>query len=145
MCQKMHESMINAVEMRSLRRMCGISLWDRIRNDEVRDRVGLKESIGARMKKGMLRWFGHVERMNTNRLTYQIYKAEVKGKKSRGRPRLNYHNQIERILSVGEVRSPRNRRACMKRAMTVDDAKVVCRDRVKWGSIISAYPARDPA
>ena len=64
--------MINAVEIKSLRRMCGISSWDRIRNDGVRDRVGSKESIGARMKKDMLRWFVHVEKMNANRLTYQI-------------------------------------------------------------------------
>ena len=45
----------------------------------------MKEIIEARMKNGMLRWYGHVERMNANRSTYQMYKAGVKGKKGRGR------------------------------------------------------------
>ena len=69
----------------------------------------------------------------------------MKGTRRKGsrRPRLNYHNQIERLLSLGEVMSTRNRQACMKKAIIVDDAKVVCGDRVKRPSIISAYSAGD--
>ena len=144
-CQKKHESMINAVEMRSLRRICRVTLADRIRNEIIRARVGLQVSVVERMKKGMLRWFGHLNRMSEERLTNQIYKANVVGTRSRGRPRKTYHQQIESILTKGGIRSLRDRRACMRRLMTVEEAKEVCKDRDKWHSVVSAYPARDLA
>ena len=33
----------------------------------------------------------------------------------------------------------------MKRLMTVDEAKEICRDRRVWRSVLSDYPARDKA
>ena len=143
--QREHESRINAVEMRSLRKICGVTLADRVPNDDVRKRVGLKESVGVKIRRGMLRWFGHVERMQDDRMTKQIYNAKVDGCRSRGRPRLTYHDQINRALEEGDVRSFKNRRACMKRVMNVNEASEVCKDRVMWRSVLSAYPARDLA
>ncbi|GBP70680.1 hypothetical protein EVAR_88855_1 [Eumeta japonica] len=63
--------------MRSLRSMCGVSRKDRCRNSDVRERCGLKEDVVTRVERGMLRWFGHLERMNESRLTKQIYRANV--------------------------------------------------------------------
>jgi hypothetical protein len=40
----------------------------------------------------------------------------------------------------GQVRSTRNRRACMSNLMTVEEAKGVCKDRSKWKKVISTYP-----
>ena len=37
------------------------------------------------------------------------------------------------------------RRACMKKLMTVDEAKVIYRDRSVWRSVLSDYPAMDKA
>jgi hypothetical protein len=37
-------------------------------------------------------------------------------------------------------RSTRNRRACMRNLMTVEEAKDVCKDRSKWKEVISSYP-----
>ena len=45
---------MNAVEMRSLRRICGVSLADRIRNEEVRRMAGTSEDVMVRMKKNVL-------------------------------------------------------------------------------------------
>lgn len=42
------------------------------------------------------------------------------------------HDQIRRVLVDGKVKYSRNRRACMKRLMTVDEAREVCRNRTKW-------------
>ncbi|KAJ0179372.1 hypothetical protein K1T71_005084 [Dendrolimus kikuchii] len=38
--KKEHESRVNAVEMQALRKICGVTLADRVRNTEVRKRVG---------------------------------------------------------------------------------------------------------
>jgi hypothetical protein len=40
-CQKRHQSRVNAVEMRALRSMCGVKLSDRVRNSVIRDKCGM--------------------------------------------------------------------------------------------------------
>jgi hypothetical protein len=40
---------------------------------------------------------------------------------------------------LGQVKSTRNRRACMSNLMTVEEAKAECKDRSKWKEVIS-YP-----
>ena len=93
------------------------------------------------IKKRKLRWLGHVERMDGERLTRKVYIEEVSGKRKRGRPRKTWVDQIEEYLKDGNVRSRKNRRTCMKACMRMSEAKVVCQDRVVWRSIIAAYPA----
>lgn len=39
-----------------------------------------KEDVMTRIKKGMLWWFGHVERMEERKVTKDIYGAEVEGR-----------------------------------------------------------------
>ncbi|KAJ0175498.1 hypothetical protein K1T71_008657 [Dendrolimus kikuchii] len=58
-----------------------------------------KESVGVKVRKGMLRWFGHVERMHDERMTKQIYNAKVDGCRSRGRPRHTFHDQIDHLCN----------------------------------------------
>ncbi|GBP88327.1 Cysteine dioxygenase type 1 [Eumeta japonica] len=72
-----NESRVNAVEMRSLRSMCGVSLKDRRRNSDVRERCGLKEVVVTRAERGTLRWFGYLERRNESGLTKQIHRANM--------------------------------------------------------------------
>jgi hypothetical protein len=133
-----------AVGMRSLRRIANVGLTDRTRKERVREMCGLKWSIVERMKVNKLRLFGHMERMNDERMTKIIYRAERMGERSRGRPRMGWVEGIESILKEG-VRNTKCRRACMGACMRVEEAKDVCRDRTKWRSILSAYPARDMA
>lgn len=54
-CQKGNESSIDAVEMIFLRKICGVTLADQVRNNK-------SETDGVKMSKGMLRWFRHIER-----------------------------------------------------------------------------------
>ncbi|CAG4947225.1 unnamed protein product [Parnassius apollo] len=114
--QKKHESRINAVEMRSLRSMLVLNRNDRVRNCVIRDKCGMQDDVMTyRIKKGMLRWFGHVERMNEERVTKQIYMADVNGRIGKGRPKKKFIDQIGDILKIGHVKSTLNRRACMRK------------------------------
>ncbi|GBP70539.1 hypothetical protein EVAR_47922_1 [Eumeta japonica] len=52
--QKKNESRINAVEIRSLRSMCGVSRKDRCRKSDVRERCGLQEDVVTRVERGSI-------------------------------------------------------------------------------------------
>jgi hypothetical protein len=53
---------------------------------------------------------------------------------------LNLCGKCGEFLRMSQVKSTRNRRACMRNLMTVEEAKGVCKDRSKWKEGISAYP-----
>jgi hypothetical protein len=84
------------------------------------------------------------ERMNGERLTKIIYKAARMSERERGRHRIEWMEGIENILIKG-MRNRSCRRYCMRASIRVEKAKDVCMVRVKWRSIIPAYPARDIA
>ena len=54
---------LNVFEMRCLRSMAGVTRLDRIRNEEVRRRMGVGRELAAQVDRSVLRWFGHMERM----------------------------------------------------------------------------------
>ena len=43
----------------------------------------------------MLRWFGHVERIDDYRMARRVLMAEVSGGRVRGRPRLGWMNGVK--------------------------------------------------
>ena len=92
---------MNAVEMPYLRRICGVSLAGRIRNEEVHRMAGTSEDVTVRMKKNVLSW--HVERMSDERMAKKIYDGKVSGERGRGRPRLTFKNTVSKILEDGHV------------------------------------------
>jgi signal recognition particle GTPase len=63
-------------------------------------------------------------------LKKEIYKLKIELQ--------TFLDQIGEVLEMGPVKSIRNRRACMRNLMTVEEAKVVCKDRSKWKKLISA-------
>ena len=102
--------------------------------------AGTSEDVTVRMKKNVLSLFGHVERMTDERMAKKIYDGKVSCKRGRGRPRLTFENTVSKILEEGHVKSMRTlRRACMKRFITVDEAKGVCRDHIVWRSVLSDH------
>ena len=55
---------VNVLEMKCLRSLVGVSRMDRVRNKDVRRRVGIERELAIRADQRVLRWFGLVERMD---------------------------------------------------------------------------------
>jgi hypothetical protein len=53
-------SRMGVMRMKCMRIMCGVSIMDRVRNEEVWRRCGSEQTIGERMDIKVLRWYGHV-------------------------------------------------------------------------------------
>ena len=63
---------LNVFEMKCLRSMTGVFQLDRVRNEVVRARTGVRRELAVRVDMNVLRWFGHVERMDNERLLKKV-------------------------------------------------------------------------
>ena len=71
---------------------------DRIRNEEVRMRAGIEMELASRADQRVLRWFGHVQRMDDYRIARRVLMAEVSGGRVLGRPRLSWMDGVKKAL-----------------------------------------------
>ena len=60
---------VNVLEMKCLRSLVGVSRMDRVRNEKVRRRTGIKRELASRTDKRVLKVFGHAERIDEYRMT----------------------------------------------------------------------------
>ncbi|XP_057532812.1 uncharacterized protein LOC130810692 [Amaranthus tricolor] len=91
--EKIFEHKMEVTKMRMLRWMCGHTLMDRIRNQEFRDKLGVAP-ISGKMQENRLRRFGHVQRKTFDAPVRRVESIIVKGKRSRGRPKRTWDEQI---------------------------------------------------
>ena len=77
-----------------LRWMCGVSLKDKVPTVELRRRLGV-EGVVEVMKRGRLRWFGHVERKEVDDWVSACRKFEMAGNRGRGRPRMTWRARLD--------------------------------------------------
>ena len=101
---------VNVLEMKCLRSLVGVSRMDKVSNEEVRRRTGIEREVASRADQRVLRWFGHVERMDEYRMARRVLMAEVSGGRLRGRPRLGWKDGVKVALG--------------NRGMTVEAAKI---------------------
>ena len=71
---------------------------DGVRNEEVRRIAAIGILLANRADQRELRWFGHVERMNVNRIARRMFMVEVSGGRVRGRPRLGWMDGVKAAL-----------------------------------------------
>ena len=83
----------------------------------LRRRAGIEMDLASRADQRVLRWFGHVERMDDYRMTRRVLMAEVSGRRVRGRPRLGWMDGVKVALG--------------NRGMTVEAARQCAKDRKK--------------
>ena len=91
------EKILETTEMRMLRRIIGVSLRDKKRNDESRKELEVC-IITAKARENRLRWFGHLHRADYGKPAKDIMSLEVKGKRGRGRPRTRLKDNIKRDM-----------------------------------------------
>ena len=75
---------VNVLEIKCLKSLVGVSRMDRVRNEEMRRRAGIERELTSRVDQRVLRWFGHVERMDEYRKARRVLTAEVSGGRVRG-------------------------------------------------------------
>ena len=105
---------MNVLEMKCLRSLVGVSRMDGVRNEEVRRRAGIERELASRADQRVLRWFGHVERMDEYRMARRVLKGVDDGSKWR----LGWMDSVKVALG--------------NRGMTVEAAK----DRKEWRALV---------
>ena len=113
---------IQAIEMRSLRRLLGISYKDHITNEEVRRRVSLhmKKYVDllSTVKKRKLKWYGHVTR--THGLSKTILQGTVAGSRRRGRQKKRWIDNITEWTGLSFAAT-----------------QTIAHDRVRWRTVVA--------
>ena len=90
---------MNVLEMKCLRSLVGVSQIDRARNKQVHMRAGIEREVTSRADQRVLRWFGHVGKMNEYRMVRRELMAEVSGGRVQGRLRLGWMDGVKVALS----------------------------------------------
>ena len=88
----------------------------------MRRRAGIEKELSSRADQRVLRWFGHVERMDEYRMASRVLMTEVSGARVRGRPRLGWMDGVKVALG--------------NRGMTVEAARQCAKDRKEWRALV---------
>ena len=84
---------IQATQMRVLRWIQGVLRLDRVKNVDIRSRLGQEGVVGMVMRQQQ-EWKQRVEEMRDGRVTKLVYDGDVPGKRLRGRPRKSWRNNF---------------------------------------------------
>ena len=109
--------------MKCLRSMCGLTIWDRRTNDEIRRRTGVDSKLSYRAEQRALRWFGHMERMSEEQLPKRVMNSKAEGVTARGRPKLGWKEGIKNSLR--------------ERQITLEEGRVKALNRRAWKEIVN--------
>ncbi|XP_070007691.1 uncharacterized protein [Nicotiana sylvestris] len=82
-----HIQKMKVTEMRMLTWMCGNTKMDKIRNDDIREKVRVAP-IDDKMREARLRWFGHIQRRSPYAPVMRCERLVVEGmRRGRGQPK----------------------------------------------------------
>ena len=93
MTEKLRSQML-ASEMRFLRKIKGVTMFDTLRNTAIQESLNI-ESLVFHIETSQRRWFGHVSRMPQERLLKQTLYAEENRKRPVGRTRTRWLDYIK--------------------------------------------------
>ena len=108
----------NLATLMKMKPKSGHTRMDRVRNDEIRDRLGVAP-IEEKLVQYRLRWFGHVQRRPSEApVRCGVLSRDTNVKRGRGRPKLTWEEAIKRDLKGWDI--PRD----------------LCLDRSAWKTAI---------
>ena len=87
--------------MKYLRRVAKKTRRDHERNSKIREELGVRQ-ITTELEEKQLNWYGHMKRMEKERLPRKIWEARTEGKRGRGRPRTTW---LQSITNAGKTRN----------------------------------------
>ena len=125
------ENRLRVFEMTCLRRIMGVTRRDRIRNSRIRKLLDMERDVVERIKERRLRLYGHIMRMDQKRLPVIALQGEVKGKRSRGRPRKRWLDCVKED--------------CEEVGITIQEAGRVAKERTSWRTVVTRLPMRAAA
>ena len=107
--------------MDDLRGLLGIMRMDKVPNAWIRQLCGVTKSVDEKIE-GVLRWFGHVERVENDRIAKRVYVGECAGSRSVGRPRKRWIDTVQECLK--------------KRGLDVKETRRMVHDRSVWRGFV---------
>ena len=105
-------------EMRCLRKAVNKTRRDKIKNEVIRDMVGLTPIL-HHVEQQRIRWFGHLTRMPPDQPALRAYTTRYTGWKARGRPRRRWSDSVADTLRAHDLslyqasRLAADRRLCL--------------------------------
>ena len=96
--KRRHVQQLSVAEMRMLRWICGNTRRDRVRNDDIRERLGVAP-VEEKLVQHRLRWFGHIQRRPAEApVRSGVIRRSGNEKRGRGRPNLTWEESVKRDL-----------------------------------------------
>ncbi|WP_139267332.1 reverse transcriptase domain-containing protein, partial [Escherichia coli] len=102
--RKRQEAELEVAELKMLRFSLGVTRMDRIRNEDIRGTAHVR-CFGEKAREARLRWFGHVQRRDSEYIGKRMLRLELPGRRPRGRPKRRFLDVVKedmRIVGVGE-------------------------------------------
>ncbi|KAK3509487.1 hypothetical protein QTP70_035130, partial [Hemibagrus guttatus] len=97
--RKRQESELEVAELKMLRFSLGVARLDRIRNEYIRGTAHVGR-LGDKVREARLRWFGHVQRRESEYIGRRMLDMELPGRRQRGRPKRRYMDVINEDMKL---------------------------------------------
>ncbi|KAK3553456.1 hypothetical protein QTP70_003499 [Hemibagrus guttatus] len=97
--RKRQESELEVAELKMLRFSLGVTRLDRIRNEYIRGTAHVGR-LGDKVREARLRWFGNVQRRESEYIGRRMLDMELPGRRQRGRPKRRYMDVINEDMKL---------------------------------------------
>ncbi|KAK3506431.1 hypothetical protein QTP70_002157 [Hemibagrus guttatus] len=97
--RKRQESELEVAELKMLRFSLGVTRLDRIRNEYIRGTAHVGH-LGDKVREARLRWFGHVQRRESEYIGRRMLDMGLPGRRQRGRPKRRYMDGINEDMKL---------------------------------------------
>ena len=99
---ELHQHKLQVCENNRIRRIAGVKRVERRRMKDLREEVGTKACIVAKIVKSRMKWARHMVRMKDDKLLKRSETKKQEGFRKRGKPRLRWEDCVKRDLRKAE-------------------------------------------